>query len=581
MPLKLPYNYLYVKILIFRIFNSIVIRTYFAPDEYWQGSEISHFDVFNYGYKTWEWTIDNPIRSPLYNLPVSLAFYICKYFQIDHVFIIRLIPKLFGAVYATLFDIFSIKFFILFYSGVQKIQVRNAKKIISQIMRNTRNMNQEIDNQLKLEELNQQMNLNQPKLKKLLQLIVFIHICDWFSLFAMPRNIINAFEAMIFAINLFYWEKYNQEKQEKYHIISRFFATLNFIVRPTSIIPQIFIMSHPFFKAIFTKNRDYKKIAKILFINIFNLIIMVFSAALIDSLYYNKLVITTYNFLQFNYIQDMANLYGTQNFFWYFTQGLPYLLMGLFPFFIAGIYKLLKLKQFSYIYYLFASILFISTQSHKEDRFLLPFFPIIFAITAFGLEKIFKNKLVKSIIIITNIPLFIFMGFLHNRASIPIMEDFTQRIDIYNNLQQKNQIQLDPQQKILQQKLENLENNINLNDNNKINAYFFTECHQTPHQSFLHQQNIQLNFPDCSPQFRGKGSESEQLFENPAEFIQNVIFQQKPVFIILYSNFLEDEKVLQILSMYTEVSRRFHALFMETPKGNISDVSFVLMEKQF
>ena len=51
-------------------------RTFFQPDEYWQSLEIAHRIVFGYGYRTWEWTTDPPLRSivhpalfvPLYKL---------------------------------------------------------------------------------------------------------------------------------------------------------------------------------------------------------------------------------------------------------------------------------------------------------------------------------------------------------------------------------------------------------------------------------------------------------------------------------------------------------------------------------
>lgn len=37
---------MFLKIIIFRIINTLILRTYYAPDEYWQGPEIAHDDVF-------------------------------------------------------------------------------------------------------------------------------------------------------------------------------------------------------------------------------------------------------------------------------------------------------------------------------------------------------------------------------------------------------------------------------------------------------------------------------------------------------------------------------------------------------
>ena len=39
----------------FRLFNALVSRTFFQPDEYWQALEVAHRLVFGYGYQSWEW----------------------------------------------------------------------------------------------------------------------------------------------------------------------------------------------------------------------------------------------------------------------------------------------------------------------------------------------------------------------------------------------------------------------------------------------------------------------------------------------------------------------------------------------
>lgn len=39
---------------------------------------------FSYGYLTWEWNKENPLRSPLYHLNFSLIFWILKILNIDY-----------------------------------------------------------------------------------------------------------------------------------------------------------------------------------------------------------------------------------------------------------------------------------------------------------------------------------------------------------------------------------------------------------------------------------------------------------------------------------------------------------------
>ena len=49
------YTYYLLLAVPFRIFNALVSRSFFQPDEYWQSLEIAHSIAFGYGYRTWEW----------------------------------------------------------------------------------------------------------------------------------------------------------------------------------------------------------------------------------------------------------------------------------------------------------------------------------------------------------------------------------------------------------------------------------------------------------------------------------------------------------------------------------------------
>ena len=50
---------------------------------FWQGPEIAHYDAFGYGYKTWEWTIEDPIRSPVYHFTFSIFYSLLKMSGLD------------------------------------------------------------------------------------------------------------------------------------------------------------------------------------------------------------------------------------------------------------------------------------------------------------------------------------------------------------------------------------------------------------------------------------------------------------------------------------------------------------------
>lgn len=52
---QLPDSHLFLGLVLFRVVNSLLVRTYFSPDEYWQALEVGHRIAFGYGYLTWEW----------------------------------------------------------------------------------------------------------------------------------------------------------------------------------------------------------------------------------------------------------------------------------------------------------------------------------------------------------------------------------------------------------------------------------------------------------------------------------------------------------------------------------------------
>lgn len=59
---------------IYRCWNALVVRTSYAPDEYWQSQEVAHHHVFGYGVLTWEWLPKAQLRGYTHPL-VFILFY--------------------------------------------------------------------------------------------------------------------------------------------------------------------------------------------------------------------------------------------------------------------------------------------------------------------------------------------------------------------------------------------------------------------------------------------------------------------------------------------------------------------------
>ena len=115
-------------LIISRLLLSIITKTFFQPDEYFQSLEIAHRIYYGYGYLTWEWRSEDqlqlstdkpPIRSVIYPFLYIPAYFITEYFNIED---ITLLPKLFTGLLATIQDVALYKF-IQYHFGNERAKV--------------------------------------------------------------------------------------------------------------------------------------------------------------------------------------------------------------------------------------------------------------------------------------------------------------------------------------------------------------------------------------------------------------------------------------------------------------------------
>jgi phosphatidylinositol glycan class B len=70
-------------LLCFRVGLALLTSTFFQPDEYYQSLEVAHHAVFGYGYLTWEWTTQHPVRSPVYPAVYAIVYQVVKALGLD------------------------------------------------------------------------------------------------------------------------------------------------------------------------------------------------------------------------------------------------------------------------------------------------------------------------------------------------------------------------------------------------------------------------------------------------------------------------------------------------------------------
>ncbi|CCD26502.1 putative glycosylphosphatidylinositol-alpha 1,2 mannosyltransferase NDAI_0H03290 [Naumovozyma dairenensis CBS 421] len=525
--MQLPKS-LFKKLILIRVVNSLLTRTFFQADEYWQALEPAHLLAYGYGELTWDWKFE--IRSYafpfvfeityriIHLLTVLIGYLVEKLtfcivelllmlnpndefvWRITHELRIRSVdmiplleyfgviygPKLVMAIIAAIGEYYTIKL-------VQKLYLCTLDK----------------DAFNKRDEKGSDYNL-------ITQLVFVLTITNLFNAYIITRSFINSFEMVLTAISLYYWDW----SATCSHVDSfQFFKSLTVAMftclqRPTNsfiwIILGVFLLIN--------MAKQEKHIFE--FIRLFISIISAFLTAFflnstIDFYFYKKLSFPIINFIKFNFTSSLSSFYGTAPWHFHITQSLPFVLGYSIIFFVPTLFirssfpsaikkypSQLNNPFFQIKTVIVLNIIAYSCIGHKEFRFVYSLQPLFLIMTTFFLLRLYRNEefnqLVKLILFIGSILSLIFMtllNFINESGSIEVM-------------------------KFLHNEPYPIES-----------VGFIMPCHSTPWQSYLHRNDIpELWSISCIPPLHLLGDtntklklpnymdESDYLYENMEEF---------------------------------------------------------------
>jgi len=508
---------IFLMLILFRFYNSISQSTFFVPDEYWQSIEVAHNYVYNYGYLTWEWK--EKIRSFSYPLLFTLPYMILKRYNLDDTDLLIYFPRLVHVFIAALCDLYT-------YKLTKKYFGRNAAKWA-----------------------------------------LFCSLLSWSNWNILVRTVSNSIETSLTIIALYYWPIKKAEDNKipiKDFMISLILAAIACFFRPTNGIVWVFMGLVMLFQ--------YRKSLKAL-INIIYHVLIILTLALvislgIDKIYFDEWVISPWNFIKFNIIENISSFYGYNSWHWYFTFALPFVGYTFLIFMIPGVIT----SHNRVLFYLFLwTIGVYSNFVHKEYRFIYPVIPIIYFYAGHFLDKLSKyDKKVKSfikklvwksvaILVLSNIPLAFYISNIHQRGVM----------DATNFLRKE------------------------VRQHNADGILYLMPCHSTPFYSYIHK-NITLDFLTCEPpigeeDLKSYKSEEDFFFEDPKYFlfnhyshtignstikyptdgkysiVEDIPKKEWPNYIIFFDNIYDDIKFIFENSNYKEVKRYFNSHF-NTPK---------------
>ncbi|GMH43330.1 hypothetical protein BSKO_11252 [Bryopsis sp. KO-2023] len=427
--------------LAFRVFNALVVRTYFDPDEFWQGSEVAHKIAFGYGHLTWEWAAG--LRSILYPMMLSLAYWPLKIFSLDAPWAVAFAPRLLQSIFAALSDVHV--------HGV-------SKKIFG---------------------------------KETARFALLCQLACWFNFYCSVRTFSNSMEACLTIVAFYHWpsltSKYdgtsNAPRSDWGRPLAIFVAGCCVVMRPTSAMLWIPIGLLEIF-------RSRKRLQFV--IEVISLAVVVVGASLAaDRWFYERFVFPPWQFFKINQVDGVAVLYGSHPWHWYFTQGLPAMLgplIFIFPFAVWWASGKREIAGWAMWYLLCHSFI-----GHKEFRYVYPAVLLCMPFCGYALQKlqpaskkggkkdddfasgvsrISKEKTPKSavwkaavfVVIGLQIPFMVFFSVFHQRGTISA-------VDYLGGLP----------------------------DGELQSVLFLLPCHSMPLYSYLHKKNVPMRFLDCSP----------------------------------------------------------------------------------
>ncbi|KAK3813734.1 MAG: Alg9-like mannosyltransferase family-domain-containing protein [Linnemannia gamsii] len=462
-------------LVLFRLINATLVKTYFSPDEYWQALEVGHNITFGYGYLTWEWLVG--LRSVLHPAVFAALYKVLSVLGLDDGSLFTLSPRLLQALFAALGDFYAYRFAYRLFEN--------------------------------------QVTANWT---------LFLTVASWWNFFCSTRTLANSMEASLTIIALYYWPFIGStsRKTKGSLKLSLFIASLTCIFRPTAAIMWLFLGVWLILGLV-----RQGRWASIIYTGLNVLVIgggAIFASAVLDkSLLYNEWIWTPINFLRVNVLEGISLFYGSSPWHWYLSQGLPILFGIYIPLVLIGSYHAFQastglnagLKR--QVLYLSLWVLVVySALQHKEWRFLYPILYPMLPFAAKTMQNLFLSstnwKQSKSRIgivfalVIVNAIMALYTTLVHQRGVVDVM-DWARETARKAGSQGQD-----------------------------LSFGFIMPCHSTPWYSSVHLRDakpLPMWFITCSPPLGESDpatykDESDFFYENPVAFMDNRFKDRSP-----------------------------------------------------
>uniref|UniRef100_A0A0N5AD87 Mannosyltransferase n=1 Tax=Syphacia muris TaxID=451379 RepID=A0A0N5AD87_9BILA len=474
----------------FRVVSVFFIRTWFVPDEIFQSVEVAHRIVFNSGHLSWEWRYG--LRSVLHPYFIAFGYMILKLLSLDTVDTVIYLPRLMHAV------VFGISDYFYYQLSKRLLTAVGAR------------------------------------------FALFSYLTSWFVWYCATRTLSNSLETALMLIALNWYPLHitaNGSKSMRSYLPYLLIAFLSIFIRPTAVLIWFPLGLWHLCRC----KTPLQLLLYSLFVAFLPLFLLV---VVMDSLFYGHITVTLWNFASFNVFEGGSENFGTNPFYWYFSEGLfSVLTVHTFPV-ILGILLALVKRKVSFMPLLVALfyVLFHSFLAHKEHRFLLPVIPFLCLYSGYFFSSLSRHfsmsKLFLCFTLITvNLSLASYFGLYHQSGPNAVNNFIVANA---TNLSSKNftVVQLMP-------------------------------CYSMPYYSYLHGFQVTVHSLDCTPNFyhiTGSVDEADRFYENPQSFLLNNQLLANATYVVVFSDMYKTLAPMLENENFKLCGRFFHAHFLTSER---------------
>ncbi|VDN30781.1 unnamed protein product [Gongylonema pulchrum] len=495
-------------LIIFRLLNALLVRTYFVPDELFQSVEVAHRAVYGVGYVSWEWKWS--LRSVLHPACIALLYRIGRSLGIDSALYVTEAPRL---LHALLFAFSDFSFYGLAHRTLASHSAASYA--------------------------------------------LTSYLSCWFVWYCAPRTLSNALETalVLYALHWYPLTAKDLATRRCWPYISLGFVSI--LIRPTAILIWIPL-------GLWHLWRSSSPFRLIFGVCAPACLPTLLAALLLDSAVYGRWTLTIWNFASFNVFQGGSAHFGSHPWHWFLIQGLPAVLtVQLIPI-IGGVWLACRNGSLHFsspppLIFAITPILYVTGHSfiaHKEHRFLLPIIPLLCLFAGYflnsgllywkrktGNRMIFtRRSLWIGLLLVVNIPMALYLG-LYHQAGV-----FTATRWIGEHLASRRFSATKKHFEIVQ----------------------LMPCFSMPQYSYFHGLNVSITALDCSPNLEYKNDyvdQADQFHIDPNRWIvENAKLLEGADYIVMYEKTYQLTKRLISSLNFRLCSRFFHAHFLSSPR---------------